>query len=592
MQRDSAAMRDSLAADSLRRATERRDSILAARAADSIKAPIASFAMPALADIGSTYQWDRNQLFASGALTLNDLLERIPGLTPFQSGWIASPQTVAYGGEFRTVRVFLDGFELDEQNPRAGMVPDFSTIPLWTLEELRIERTAREIRVHMRTWSVRSTHAATRVDVATGDYETNTYRGYYGKRYSNGAMLQAGAFQYGTQDNVLGDADHLALMARAGWAKRKFSFVATYYTLGVDRAEQLRIAMTPPRPNLRTQDARTTQAHVRLAYGDPSQNGLWAQLGAGSFRFKLTRGDTIIVTPIPGGTVPDSQVFNRDTVRTRPQYLGALGYTAGPLQVNATARARSEDGELFVDNSVRASVSYERLVTSLHAEQRTFDSTLALDATVRFLPLPFLALAGSIGRTSPVSSADKPTSLAMRTELGLKLGRMWLTGGAFIRDTANFVAPVVFDTAFQAAAEGRRTGTYATIRGKFLGDLGVDAVGMRWDQEGFYRPRDQARAQLYLDTQWLSAVPSGNLHILAAATLDYRGRTIFPMAAPALPLEAPVYRTWGLLLEVRILRAVLTYQFRNVFGLQYQQVPGFLMPRQTNFYGIRWDFVN
>lgn len=576
----------------MRRATARRDSILAARAADSIKAPIAPFAMPPLADIGPVYRWNRNALFASGALTLNDLLERIPGLTPFQSGWISSPQVASYAGELTRIRVFLDGFELDELNPRSGGVRDFSTVPLWTVQEVRIERSAREIRVHLATWSVRSTIAATRVDVATGDYETNTYRGYFGKRYSNGAMLQAGAFQYGTQDNVLGDSDHLALMARAGWAKGKFSVVGTYHTLGLDRAEQLRISTTPPRPNLRSQDARITQAHLRVAYGDPSQDGLWAQLGAGDFRFKLTRGDTTIVTQIPGDTVPDSTVVKRDTTRVRPQFLGAVGYTIGPFRLSAESRGRRVRGEMYVSGGVRAAVEYEGLVASIHAEQRLPDSSLTTDATVRFQPLPFLALAGSIGRTSPVSSADRPTTLAARAEIGVRLGRMWVAAGQLMRDTALLAAPIVFDTAFQAAADGRLTGTFATLRGKFFGDLGIDAVGVRWEREGFYRPKEQSRTQLYIDTQWRSAVPSGNLNIFAALTHEYRGRALFPMAAPALPLETPVYRTWGFLLEVRILRAVLSYQFRNVFGLQYQQVPGFMMPRQTNYYGVRWEFVN
>ncbi|MGH7709655.1 MAG: TonB-dependent receptor plug domain-containing protein, partial [Gemmatimonadaceae bacterium] len=494
VRRDSAFVRDSIVADSLRRITARQDSIRAARAADSIKAPIASFPMPPLADIGTVYRWDRDQLFASGALTLNDLLARIPGLTTFQSGWIASPQVAAYGGELRTIRVFVDGFELDEMNPRAGVVHDLTLVPLWTADEVRIERTAREIRVHLRTWSTRSTTAATRVDVATGDYDTNTYRGYYAKRFSQGVLLQAGAYQYGTQDNELGDADHLGLIARAGWARGKVSVVGTYYTLGLDRSEQLRLAMVPERPNLPPQDARYTQAHVRVAYGDPMQNGIWAQVGAGSFKFRLTRGDTLLITP---GTPPDTTVFNRDTTRSRPQVLGAAGYNVGPVRFEATTRVREVSQETHVSGAVRVAFEHERLMASVHAEQRMPDSSLTADATVRLLPLPFFALSGSVGRTSPVSSADRPTMLAARAEVGLKLGRVWLSGGALTRDTATLVAPVVFDSAFLPTAEGRLTGTFATIRGKVFGDLGLDVLGMRWEAQGFYRPQYQSRTQLY-----------------------------------------------------------------------------------------------
>jgi hypothetical protein len=498
VERDSAQVRDSLAADSLRRAEARQDSIRAARAADSIKAPLAAAEMPPLADVGRVYRWDRRELFGSGALTLNDLLERIPGVTTYQTGWLASPQLAALGGDFGAIRVYLDGFELDGLNPRAGTLRDLSTIPLWTLEEVRVERAAGEVRVHLQTWRARSTVANTRVDVATGDYETNTYRGYYGKRFHNGGLLQAGAYQYATQDARLGDSDHLALFARAGWARGKFSFAGTLYTLGVDRGQQLRLQLTPVRSNLAAQDARYTQTYARLGYGSPGDNGLWAQLAAGQFEFQLTRGDSLAITPRPnppGGS--DTTVIRRDTTRTQPQYLAAVGYNFGALGLSATARARNVDGELFVSPSVRASANYGWAFTSVFAEQSALDSTLTTDATVRLLPLPFLAISGSVARRSPVMSADRPTALAVRGELGVRLGRMWLSGGAIMRDTVDLQAPVVFDTAFQAAAHGQQVGTFATVRGKFFRDLGVDLLGIRWDADGFYRPTEQSATSTY-----------------------------------------------------------------------------------------------
>ena len=45
-------------------------------------------------------------------------------------------------------------------------------------------------------------------------------------------------------------------------------------------------------------------------------------------------------------------------------------------------------------------------------------------------------------------------------------------------------------------------------------------------------------------------------------------------------------------LEIRIQTAVVSYQFRNLLQERYQQIPGFNMPRQTQFYGVRWDFWN
>ena len=107
---------DSAAADSAR-ARARADSIradrLARRAADSIKAPLARAEMPAQTDIGDRYRWTRDELFSTGALTLGELLGRIPGVVNYASGWIATPHTNTYGGDFRRIRLFYDGIELD-----------------------------------------------------------------------------------------------------------------------------------------------------------------------------------------------------------------------------------------------------------------------------------------------------------------------------------------------------------------------------------------------------------------------------------------------------------------------------------------------
>ena len=87
---------DSARADSAR-ARQRADSIRAARlareAADTIKAPIATAEVPPDVEIASRYRWNRDQLFSSGALTLGELLGRIPGVTAYMSGWIATPHT-------------------------------------------------------------------------------------------------------------------------------------------------------------------------------------------------------------------------------------------------------------------------------------------------------------------------------------------------------------------------------------------------------------------------------------------------------------------------------------------------------------------
>ena len=78
-----------------------------------------------------------------------------------------------------------------------------------------------------------------------------------------------------------------------------------------------------------------------------------------------------------------------------------------------------------------------------------------------------------------------------------------------------------------------------------------------------------------------------------SAVHEYRSGVLFPdRTACRIASTRPGYRTISTLLEIRILSATVSWQFRNLLGERYAQVPFFIMPRQTNFYGVRWEFFN
>ncbi len=148
------------------------------------------------ADVGPQYSWNREQLFASGALNLGELLERIPGAIMFRTGWLNSQKFIAVNGSLTSVSVYYDGIKLDNLNTRTAPVLDINEIQLWTLEKVTVERWGSELRVHLSSWQADRTQPSTRVDVSTGDEDTNIYRGFYGKRFSNGGVLQFAGKQF------------------------------------------------------------------------------------------------------------------------------------------------------------------------------------------------------------------------------------------------------------------------------------------------------------------------------------------------------------------------------------------------------------
>ncbi|MDQ3080940.1 MAG: Plug domain-containing protein, partial [Gemmatimonadota bacterium] len=205
--------------------------------ADTIQPAFSRMPAAKIAEIGSQLQWNREELFASGAFTVADLLERVPGATSFRTGWLASPKLVAVNGDFGRLRIFFDGLEIDDIDPRNGAVLDLNLVQVWTLEQVSVERFANELRVYLRSWQVDRTSPYTRTDVSTGDEDTNLYRGFYGKRFFNGAAVQAAAQQYSTTAARLGGGgDALSFMVRTGIARPSWSVDAF-----VNRTRQTRV---------------------------------------------------------------------------------------------------------------------------------------------------------------------------------------------------------------------------------------------------------------------------------------------------------------------------------------------------------------
>ena len=599
--RDSAAVAiptpaDSAAADSAR-ARARTDSITAARlarrAADSVKAPLTAAELPHDADVGQRYRWARDELFSTGALTLGELLGRVPGVVGFASGWIATPHTNTYQGDFRRIRVYYDGIELDPLDTRVGAMHDLSTIPMWTLEELVVERAAEELRVHIRSWRVNKTTPVTRVDVATGDLSTNSYRGFFGRRFGNSMALQIGAQQYSTQDpRDGGDGDNLGLFGRFGWAKKQWSADVTLLRTRRSRTEQLRVdtASEAALANIPGFEGARTDAYARIGYANPD-SPYWLQLIAAASRFAETNekkpGTTTVVdgeTLFAGDTV--------DTTSSRGQYIATGGVKLLGASVSAAGRLRIFDGRWFLTPSARFAYDRGMLSLSAFAEQQVSDSTFRGDVTVRLRPLRFLALGGSLGRTSPLDGNDRPTSLAFRGEVGVKIGRMWATGGIMSVDTAVVPGPIAYDTLYQTVAVGQRRTTFATLRGPLWKDVGLNIVANKAAASQDYVPEYQVRSELYFSTGWLDKFPQGNFHITVSVAHEYRTAVIFPVAEGTTPQSSTPFHVVSTLLELRLYDAVISWQYRNVMGVIYAVVPQFAAPRAINYYGVRWDFFN
>lgn len=561
--------------------------------ADSIQASFARAALPLLTDAGQRpLVWSRDSIVATGAITLADLLERVPGLTPLRVSWVGLPTIGAYLGDVSRVRVFFDGLELDPEEPRGGATLDLTRVPIWLVDEMRVERTASEVRVHVRSWQVERTTPYSRVDVATGDQDTDVFRFFFGRRWGNGLGVQAAADQLSTTPDRVGATNSkLSLFGRVGWARAAWQADGTILRQSPDRGILLTDELTPGIPPI---DLTRTEAYVRAGYGS-ADGPAWAQVMAGAHGYEYDgirdpNADSLIVDVDPETGDTTRTLVPVDTNRWVGQYLATGGVNLGFVRASAAYRLRVLNGEAFHTPSGRLGVTMGPLAVALSGEWRGIDSIARADAGARVTPFRFLRLGGSVSLRDD-GRAGGSAGVDWRGEGAVRIGQLWLGGGVMGRDATLLPAPTVFDSAYVPLAGPAEQGAYASIQGPLWGPLQVELLGEAWQADRqLYRPRYQTRADLFVRSNFLGRFPSGNFGLYALLRHEYRSTNYFPVEDGF--LTASGHRILTGLLEIRILDATLSYQFRNLLATRFETVPGYQMPRQTQYYGVRWTFWN
>ena len=577
-----------------------------------------------------------------GALTLSDLLGRVPGLTEFTTGWLGAPAAVAYSGDVRRIRLFLDGVELDPLNPRdARRRRRRTTCRSTTLEELRIERGADEVRVYARSWRVDRTTPYTRADVVTGDQNTNLYRAFFGRRYAHGEALQLAAEQYNTQPiRALPSSDALQPHA-ARRARRTGRGTADLFARAKQSQPRARGSAFGGR---RIDDAtRSTgsrpsslTAYARLGNGDPDR-GRWFQLlaaGEQVHALAARRRTTSSTSQTDTTSVPDYVAVRRPVPPDRRRDVRSVP------GVSATERLRAYRGRTLVHVHRRAHrPRRDSLSASLFGEGIEPTHPVARRRPpARVTPFGRMALFGTVvahgqrdvraaarrhrlsGRTIDPNGVfqpgpvfffpgfdslevaryrSSPRGRACAPRRGFALRDLWFSGGVLRRGATTLLAAgeLLTDTYVGYARCGpraRRPARLVSVRGRLYKALYADAWGVAWsDTTGFYRPRYQTRSELYIQTNLLDRVSERKLRPAHLA----RARVPLQRALPA-PRRRPRSASPGYSRRSRSSsrsgsrpRSCPTSS-ATCCRSGTPECPGFNMPRQTQFYGVRWDFWN
>ncbi len=576
------------------RARAEVDSAAARRARDTIKAPLPAFPAPRSTEVAARWRFDRQELLGGGVHNLADLLDRIPGVTSFRTGWLAGVHAAAFHGDFRRVRVFVDGLELDAVDPRGGGTLDLVELPLWTLDEVVVERAAGEVRVWATSWRSDRVTPYTRVDIFTGDLNTNAFRGLFARRFRNGAALQVGAQQLamqrggggafgGTTGGTQGSGEQQVLNLRLGWAGRWLS--ADAYGTATTRVRDPQAARdeSPTLPGYR---GARREGYARIALGDTG-DGLWAQALAGILGNRFEG--------VAERAQPRDTTLSPDTLAYRQQRVVAVGWRRAGLEAMLLDRMRLMDGRTMHAPAARAALTRGGAAAIAHLERVGLDSALRSDVSARIPVLPWLVVSGAHSAVRPDSATGRGSTETWRAEGGVRLWGRWLTGGYVQQGRTAIAAPVLLGAANQVVSTAAARGLLASASGPLYKDLRADVHVLRWNTAQYARPRTHLRAELALVTGWLSRFPKGEFGFDTRLLYELRDPVPFFYGSEG---GAPVVRltertqTLHASVEIRIQQARIFYQYRNLTGGDYEQVPRILMPPIVQLYGVRWEFWN
>ncbi|MBM3906583.1 MAG: hypothetical protein FJ363_00750 [Gemmatimonadetes bacterium] len=582
---------DAAARDSTRSAV---DSLTAAQraAADSIKAPLARAELPI--ERGGRWHWSGEALRAAGAVTLADLLARIPGATSIRANWIPAAQYIAWNGDAGRVRVFVDGVELDAIDPRNGAALDLATVPMWQMEDASVERAPGELRVHLRTWRVERVTPYTRTDITTGSENTNLYRGYFGKRLRSGGVVQLAAQQSNTTSpRSGGDGTSLQVFGRLGWAWRRLSVDGVWNRAGVDRAATIRWPLDAGRTNANGSPAfkgALTSAYARVAWGDPDLAARpWVQLLAASQSIAENSKVSETTTQTIPGAAPKDTV---DSASSRLQYVLSAGASRWGVTGSVTGRLRAFNGRTMFSPALRLAYDWRWVSLAAFAETKGADSTRRMDLSARVAPWRWLQVAGAYGSYKPDDAASGPSFTASRLEVSSTWFGVTLTGGMLTRGNTTLAPLTTLDSTLTRVGSGEAKGLIVALRGPLYKDIGVDVSAMRWDGSGAYRPQMEVHSALVLNSSWLSRFPRNNFHVLAMGTYTHRTPMFFPTPGGQVGETAGTIDIIGARLEFRIESGTVFFHAENTVGKAYETAPGYLMPRRLQYYGLRWEFWN
>ena len=526
----------------------------------------------------STYEWNRDQILRSNAMTLEDLLsEMVPGFTTLRTTWFGGPHYAiqgVLGPGFLSVS--MDGRELTTLD--AGQV-DLTRIALAGVESVRVRRRSDGWVAEVTTLRRKKRTAYSRITGGTGDPGLSRLRLLFsngmGRNFNLGTsidLLDTGGENPSTDFNFWGRVEWLPGGGDSGlelhWVSEKMERTV-YDAEDLNRTELFVRGRGNLGDHLQAEAfAGTTGLSVDGESVRKVANGgfrLSGEVERGWFRsgFRLWDDPAYPIADV------DLEAGYQALSWLSLNAGGRLGswndFGASEMRAGAAATVRPLRLTLTVDGATGTrGVSYPTLGT---ADSVSFD----LAAGGLALRLGPFALSGrgeyqKMSRQLPFGAVfDRDQSPGPRVELGL--AEVGLDGPLIpLGLVLDNVAPI-------------------RLRGFFRYASVLDGT------DPLYVPESIARAELF----WHDSFFEEELEVSASFGLNYRDAMLTaptPGSGSAVPVRVPEYGFIDWNLMIRILGVRVYWRYENLTAAEGGDLPGLAFPVRRSVFGVKWEFLN
>lgn len=531
--------------------------------------------------------WTRDELQLSGHITLTDLLEDVPGLLAFRSGYYGAAETLAgFAGGAGAVEYTLDGVPLD---PIEATALDLARTPIVSLARVRVERRPGRTRIELETLEPTRAEPLSVVEAQAGEpLDLTSFRGLF---LAPDVIFGPFGVSFERMGSDGLDGSEPANIT-SGWLK--WSALSSSGDQGLqlgyrfDAAERSDVY---PFPGKETRSDLWLRARSARLIG-----GAVADLTAGASWVE----DLVITEPAEEGELADSA-----NVTTRSTHVtGTLGWGNDRVWLRGLGRWRDHTRlpslEARVEGGIRP---VPLLAVSGDARWADWDAgaATALAATAELGPVAGLSLFTELSsgdhavphRPDTLGPAPIVTRTGLRAGLGYTRGRLDVRA-AMLRldaDSVHAFGPP-FDSVSAAYAAGELTGFEVMGRAPTFWDpVSLYGSYVRFNEESPwpYVPSDEGRGGLELH---ISPLESGNFELIARAEAVRRGPILVPDLAGELQ-SLPALLTYDGYLQFRIVSVRAFLRYENMTAPEnFFIVPGREMPGLRIIYGVKWELTN